>query len=384
MKYLIIASDIGLTTPGIVYETMIRELSKTIDVSVITLRVNKGISMQVSFLPTVHKSSSYAMLEYVIMMIFGKNFIDYYWLNRQKKIINSHTILEQDVIISFCSFHNYASIILGYYLSKKFNKKWLIYSVDAVPAPMNWVRSHRYFNNTRRYITKFITKCDAFFSSNEQMLKYQVSLIPDLPIVRGVLYTPTHLSYNNDTDNKEINTRCVFLYAGSIYGPRKVEALLEGFRLFLQENTAAKLVFVGIKKHTVFNSCLDLIASHHVEIYDFTPNLTEFYNKATVLIDINAYFCNDVYLSSKIVNYLTVYKPIISITGDNSPARNIFTEDPSIIHCIHSSTAICDAFKKASLNRFDYSKRAKYVEMFSPQNVIMVLNETVARILDNE
>ena len=90
----------------------------------------------------------------------------------------------------------------------------------------------------------------------------------------------------------------MFLYTGGIYGPRKKEMLIEGFRLLLRELPAAKLVFVGSGDSSFFREAQDLIDSESLVLHPFILDLYPFYKEATALIDINAYFDNDVFLSS--------------------------------------------------------------------------------------
>ena len=151
----------------------------------------------------------------------------------------------------------------------------------------------------------------------------------------------------------------------------KLESLLDGFRLLIAEYPEARLIFVGINRPELFDPYKDLIKTGNLEIYGHTRDLNAFYMKASVLIDINAYFENDVFLSSKIVNYLVIRKPIVSITGLNSPSRNIFTKDPSIIHCEHDARAVYRALKRSLEEKYtDWSQRDKYVRMFSVKNVV--------------
>lgn len=372
MKCLIIASDIGISAPGIVYETIVKELTKYMDVSLIALQYREGAKLPVSVLPHAERGFEHYKVERYFFSFFGRNLLDDFWLCRQKFQINSENIKQQDFIISFASFHHYKGILLGHYLSKKYNKKWVIYSVDAIPAPIGWVKNDRFYRNTRRFITNYISQCDAFFSSNQQMLDYQIGHIKDFKGKSGVLYTPIRTD-NAIADLEYVQgNQPVFLYTGGIYGPRKVDALIEGFRLFLKEHSLAKLVFVGLNSNNAFEKYQNLINNKSVQVYGFSNNLLQYYQEASVMIDINAYFDNDVFLSSKIVNYLPLRKPIISITGLNSPSRNIFVDDPTIIHCKHDASDIYDAMSKAiqfSKNE-DWEPRQKYINLFSVEHVI--------------
>lgn len=369
MKCLIIASDIGITAPGIVYETVTRELVKYADISVITPMKREGVDLPVTYLKTASKGYAHYRIAHTFMSVFGANLFDEYWLLRQKWAIDEDIIKQQDIVISFVSFHHYKGVMLGSYLATKYKKKWVIYSVDAIPAPIGWCEEGRFYWNTRKFISSYISHCDAFFSANEQMLRYQLEPLGTSPKLSGVLYTPIRSDLIVDfSPASDIPT---FLYTGGLYGPRKKEALLDGFRLLIKDYPKACLVFVGINRPEIFDSYKDLIATGNLKLYGYTHDLRKFYQLATILIDINAYFDNDVFLSSKIVNYLTIRKPIISITGLNSPSRNIFTEDSSFFHCRHDAHEIYLALKQSlDYECNDWRSRDKYIEMFSVESVV--------------
>lgn len=380
-KCLVIAGDIGLTAPGIVYETILHSLSKSAEVSVISPQIREGLNtLKIKILPSASPGFTHRRAENLFFSLFERNILDDIWLSRQKMKIDKNVMADQDVIISFASFHHYRSVMLGYYLSKKYNKKWIIYSVDAIPAPIGWSQDNRSYRNIRKFISGYISKCDAFLSANEQMLAYQLKPFSNLNIRTAVLYTP--IRPLTSCNNRSVSSHPVFLYTGGLYGPRKKDALLDGFRLFLEKVPQAKMVFVGSGSIDAFQAWNDLIEKGNIEIHEYTNDLSEFYQRATVLVDINAWFDNDVFLSSKIVNYLPLQRPIISITGQNSPSRNIFRDDPSILHASHCPYEICSVMKSASkIKKLDLEKRNKYIEMFEVENAIQPLIKlTIGRI----
>ncbi|MBR5824706.1 MAG: hypothetical protein IKY67_11265 [Paludibacteraceae bacterium] len=366
-KCLIIASDIGYSAPGIVYKTLITHLMNEYDITLISL--NDKVDIPVNSLPVVSSGIEHNRLEEIFFTFLGINILDYIWLKRQIKIVNEDQIENQDLIISFASFHNYRSILLGDYLAARFNKKWIIYSVDAIPAPLGWVSNKVYYNRLKCYISKYISRADAFFSSNHQMLEYQKKSFIKGNRLTGVVYTPISNVYEKIFSSDEDDL--ILLYTGGLYGPRKKEALLDGFRLLLIDYPKAKMCFVGKYKQNFFNAYEDLIASGNIEIHSYTNDLNKFYSKSTILIDVNAYFDNDVFLSSKIVNYLAIKRPILSITGENSPSRNIFINDPSIFHCKHDKVEIYNKLKLILSQEFkDWKYRDEYVSDFKVEKVV--------------
>ena len=371
MKCFIVANHMGVYAPGIVNETIVRELSKHVEITLLSICSMENISLDVKWMPSVSRGFSHIRFERILFSIFGRNFLDDIWLFRQKQHLDYQEIVSCDVVLSLISNNNLKSLLLGYYLSRKYNKKWIVYSVDAIPAPLGWESNTRFYRKLQLFINKYLSCCNAFFSSNKQMLDYQLSTLNNNEITAGVILTP--ISQYSTIEDKSEKERTTFLYTGGIYGPRKIDSLLKAFRLYLKDDNTARLLFVGTNFLQYYNDYSDLLSSGNIEVQGFTRDLAPFYKESTVLIDINAYFDNDVFLSSKIVNYLSINRPIISITGLNSPSRNIFTEDTSILHCSHDTIDIYDKLKIAATQTFDYASRKMYIDSFLPQNAIKPL-----------
>lgn len=376
---IIIANDIGFSAPGIVFETIILELSKLFALKVICPKIRDcSIFPEIEFLPCSPIARKRYRMTVLNFMLFGRDFQDAIWANQQMKKVQSDALVGADVVISLVSNEHYNSLILGNKLSLKYNKKWFIYSVDAIPAPIRWTNNRCYYNRTVTFFNKYLKQCDAFFSSNSQMLDYQLNNISGFNGYKGVIYTP--IRSNSMASNSNITQGPTILYTGNIYGPRKISAVLDGFRLLLNDYPKAKLIFVGAKRiNGKIKNHLDLVNNGNVVFHNYTSDLTIYYKTATVLLDINAYFDNDVFLSSKIINYLPFNKPIVSITGLGSPGRSIFTDDSSIIHSTHDPKDIYAAFHKAiSLKEVIKEERAKYIKMFEVQNCIKDLVSTIS------
>lgn len=381
MRILTIASDIGVTAPGIVYESFISSLLERHTVSLISSCLSEKICISKihKFIRILNEPLVHYKLEKIFFKSIGRNIlVDSYVYYIFFK--NDYSFVKNiDLIITFASCNHYISTQLGYILSKKYNKKWLVYSVDAIPAPVEWIKGDlQYYYHWKKYISFYFSQADAFLSANPKMLEYEISLFNNNAQITGVLYTPIKKIY---TIKKGQHQQVVnLLYTGSIYGPRKKEALLDGFRLFLKRQPDATLTFVGLFRPDNFHGYEDLIESRNIVLVEFTNDLQPYYDNATILIDINTYFENDVFLSSKIINYLPIERPIISITGANSPSRNLFIDDSSIIHCEHNSKEVYEAINKALASEFDYSNRKKYIDMMSIDSQIRTLYDIIKKL----
>ena len=347
MKILIITENVGRTAPGIVFERIIQGLSSSNEIDLLTSDYDPSIDLsKLSNTIISNKKSIHPRINKLFLTIFGVNPFDCFWAWKSIRKINKDKIAQYDLVFSFLSFHHFAALIAGTYFCKKHNKKLAVYSVDAIPAPIGWLNYDGYYKGLKKMTANYLGKVDAFFSSNHQMLAYQLPhFLPKKNIVTDVVYNPNYGEFKNfSKDIEEVNR---FVYTGGIYGVRKVGYLLKGFEKLLKTYPESKLVFVGTQLASLSLIELESETLEKIELAPFSQDLSQYYNMATALIDIDADIENDVFLSSKMTNYLMINRAIISETGINSPSRHLFKNIDSIMQCNHDSNQICEAMKKA-------------------------------------
>ncbi len=374
MDILIIAENIGLTAPGIVYERLISGLSKHHDIDVLTTTFNGDHKICNNiYIQEYNKLRSNRVNYHVDRLQIGLisvNIFDVLWAKKAKTKITKR----YDIIFSFISFSHYLSLVAGYEIAKN-GSKLLIYSVDAIPPPSGWLSDSFLINGTNKMLKKYFSSADAFFSSNEAMLNYQLRKFNfKWNLISGVIYTPG--------PNKEFNLpydkikNPVFLYTGGIYGPRKPSYLLNAFKKILKLYPKAKLEFIGTKIDEIHFENFTLEERNHIIFHPFTKDLRSYYERSTALIDIDADLPYDVFLSSKITNYIYVNRIIISETGLKSPSRRIFKDIPSIFQCNHNEVEIKHAMIKAIdvCKSMNYDDRENIKKMFDIKTIVDRLN----------
>lgn len=367
MKILIITANVGRTAPGIVFERLINGLSVRHEVELITADYDPSFDLSlIKKKIEIKKIELHPRLFKLFVSIFGIDPLDLIW---KRKVLNTLKKTDSDtydVVFSLISFHHYSALIAGEAIARKNSKsKFAVYSVDAIPAPIGWSNNDVYFRKVRSLMTRYIPKTDVFFSANKQMLEYQLSFIKTSPTFSSdVLLNPSSGVFKR-YETTPLNP--VFLYTGGIYQVRKVEYVLKAFERFVEQYPNAKFIFVGSQISEDFLKSMSTKAQSAIEIHPFTRDLDPYYKNATALIDIDADIENDVFLSSKIVNYLNINRPIISETGLNSPSRHLFKGIPSIIQCNHNPDELYDAMFKANsfLNKISFEDRLAAIEMFS-------------------
>lgn len=376
MKVLIICKDTTTTAPGIVYKKIIKALSEYANCDIICPSFTKQLDNCVNRLPTCTFPKIRYGLEQILYNLFGTNIVDYIWsffeLIRISKFISDR---DYDFVLSFVSTNNYAPLILGRAISSKTKRTWGIYAVDAIPSPLAWTTNPKQRKIVYHFLNKYIPKADLLLSANPSMLKYELKSFPKFKGVSSVVLTPCEELQDTliNTTHDDIVT---FLYTGNIYGARKVDSLLAGFKHFYQNNPKSRLIFVGNIPSTCLAGYEDLAEIQIIQNHSYTTDLTKFYSYADVLIDIGSVFRDDVFLSSKISNYLQYGKIIIAITEEGSPAREMMSGVESIIHCHHNEEEVYNAMKKvAGLIEHPIVDRKDLIYNFLPGTVAKQLFE---------
>lgn len=369
-KYLIVSMDMANLAAGIVFRRLVMAMSEYVDCHIICPRIDESACNSITVLTCPKYNRLPNRLETSLYNLLGYKLTDYIWSNKVYGKLKKTTRKEKyDAVLSFVYGGNDSPLILGKRIADENKLPWGIYSVDAIPAPLSWSKNEKFRCKRISFLNKFISQADAYFASNPIMLEYELSLFASFKGISGYVLTPCDFDYTPCKESKT-HTEIVFLYAGDLYGPRRVSSLLKGFELFSQSNKGSKLVFVGNNAPSHFNGFEHLLESGQVERHGFTKNIKDFYDRADVLIDLNADIENDVFLSSKVCNYLSYNKPIIAISEEGSPVRALMGGIVSIIHSHHNPEEICEALEQSSLMVGNpVSDREKLKNKFMPQEV---------------
>lgn len=381
MKILIFVDDVGITAPGIVFDKIIYGLSKFHDIVLITKEFESKFDLkEVQIVEFPGKKLQYYYFKSVYG-IFAFHPTDLVWSKRILNKIKNYGLHSFDIVISQVSNHHYSSIVAGKIAAKKYNLKHVIHSVDAIPAP-GWPENKLYLLGVKKFLKNKFKKIDALFSSNESMLNYQLTTFnPDKEIVSGVIYNPSEYNQKVLSDSpKKCNN---FVFAGKIYGKRKSLFLLAAFDKLLDEYPNSQLIFLGTWKSSKTFPDFSKRTVDKIKILPFQTDITVYYEEATALIDIDADVKEDVFLSSKMVDYLPINRIIISETGINSPSRKLFKGINSIIQCNHDSDEMYLAMKKAieTKNTMNFSDRNEVRDLFFLDNVIVNFNRLLEKLL---
>ena len=386
MRILVITTNIGRTAPGIVFERLIYGLSSLHQIDVLTADYDTSVDLSRVYNIIINKQFNiHPRIFRLLISLFGINPFDCYWALKSIRLLKSKKINPYDIAFSFISNHHFAPLIAGGKIAKKYNCKYATHFLDAIPAPPGWNDNIGYSKGVKRLMFKYLSKANALFSTNNQMLAYQLStFIPSKNLITDVIYNPS-IDRFKEFLNSECDTN-YFVYTGGIYGARKVKYLLEGFERLLELYSDSYVLFVGSYIEASLLRNLNHRTLERIKILPFTKDLDQYYSCATALIDIDADIENDVFLSSKIINYIMINRIIITETGANSPSRNLFKDIDSIIQCDHDSGQMYEAMKESIIMKgsITFENRKHVSELFSLENVVKRLNISLTRLTTKE
>lgn len=280
---------------------------------------------------------------------------------------------EYDVVLALCYYLDVWGLSVMQSIKKRTHGCKACYFVDPMPCPPWW--GVKYFTNgLTKVIGRLSANLDFFASSNPKMLEFQKQYISPYCKRFATIYTPASIAAPITNIIKEPGN-IQFLYVGSLSGLRTPQYLFEAFDNFLKKYPSAKLKFLGTSKEILRFANNSILPN--IEFIPYTRDLSTYYKEATALIDIDANVDNDIYLSSKVTNYIFVDCPIICETGKNSPSRFVFNNIKSIRHCAHNSEELYCAMEWALTYEGTYEDRSNIKQLFHPRNLEEAIRELV-------
>lgn len=114
-----------------------------------------------------------------------------------------------------------------------------------------------------------------------------------------------------------------FLYTGIFYGRRKPDTLLAAFARFRQENENSEFHFVGADPNELFSASRRLAIQGAVKVFPFSADLTSHYQNSDVLVATDAGDAEPVFLTTKLVEYLSVNRRVLLVSPAISPGAQL-------------------------------------------------------------
>lgn len=382
MKIIALTYSYGGDASGIVVRNIIQELRLKYDVHVYTVTLDGTVphseTNYINVIGYPFNIKYYTSYIGMSMRLFSDDIL----AHLLKRKINL-TFEPDDIIISFVYGIYYWGIIAGKYIKEISGCLHFCYMIDPIPSPLGWMKNNLY----RRQLIKFIRKqalyADYIALSNQAMVDYEKTILGDKHNY-SILYTPSDTK--KIIDYKSSNSTIRFLYTGSFYGARHPVNFIKAFKRLVCEGYDIYADFVGTGDILKWVPEIDSETSKRINVYPRTSNLDPFYKRASVLVDIDADLEDDIFLSSKLINYLKIKRPILCVTNINSPSYKMFHNLNSMFYSEHNPESVYAAMIRVInfKGEFDYTVRLNNLGLFdikftveSIENIVFNNGKTV-------
>ncbi|WNO08123.1 hypothetical protein [Teredinibacter sp. KSP-S5-2] len=274
----------------------------------------------------------------------------------------------------------HASWVPAYELAEKYSRPLMLHLSDPFPPPNEPQPDQEFLKG----VQKMVRRADVVTFTNQQTIPYQKKNISfdqtPTAVLPHVTRAPEVLS--------DVREEKQFYHIGAVSKFRPADPLLQGFALFLEQYPDATLNFVGASAKYLE----PLIHHYKLEgraiILPYTDNVLASMEKSSLLICLDANIDEPVFTPTKIIEYLTVNRPVLAITPPNSPVDMLVGRFPDSAVSITEYTAQAianglDVAEKLRPGMQSYQGRFAQMEGFSAQGVANTFYEIVASVLSN-
>jgi glycosyltransferase involved in cell wall biosynthesis len=394
MKILLITSKIGQTATGIVTKNIIEGLLQNgAEVHVISDGESNVFSDNVNLQTTRIKykrikSSSFFSELCLLLLKYPLNEIKFI-KKATKKAIDLHSQYTYDIVMVLSSAAGFHLLRSGLAIKHKAKLPLYIHATDPIPAPTQWYNTQSLRTALIASAKKVYKKADVISLSNKYMLEYQLKIMDIKNIPSFVVHNPS----TNDViiQNIQNDKPKIFLYVGSIYHQRQPDELLKAFEIFSKDKKV-ELWFLGNnKKLNLEKHNFNKESMSKIRLLDFQKDPSKIIEQAHVLIDFDANFKNDVFISSKLITYLNTNIPILSLTPRNSPSDNLLNDNINlgIIKMYYNENNRITAFQEAldimsPVSQSIKINREKVLKAFKKEQVGELIVTALKKIIANK
>jgi len=356
MKILVVTFSfgIGTTASGFSTSKIITELAKRgHEICIIT-----GKSSDQDYGPNVviHKCNpaplSPARFFKFVGNIIGVELNYIFWEYRARKL--GRVLIKNsmpDII------YGRSSPIAGLTVAEKFSNEFGIpfvaHFADPIPAPEEWVSNRFERKKLLNCVTPIIARADLLSFVTKEMMTYQ-EFVMGTQIADKSFISPNSISEIKNSTPPPIGEETIFLFLGSFFGNRKPDMLLKGFDLYCRDYPNSIFYFYGVNQSFVEKFILSDRVRDRLRFFPHTDKPFEALEKAHVLVDVDGLVKKQVFLSSKLLDYLSINRFILAITTNDSPSSQLIKQMPnSTILVSHDPVEIAQGMATLALKAWD-------------------------------
>jgi len=350
MKILIITNTISNSATGIVASRLIEGLSHHTKPEVILQKINHGdLNINAKEIP-LQRIVQNEFITKLCLVLFHFPLNELKWIKKVKrtaiKITNNN---RPDLIMTLVSASDYAILVAGSKISSRLKIPLYIHGTDPMPAPPHWGEKPVLRRAIMKTIHKAFKKAKYLSLSNETMLEYQLKMLGLNKTQRTfVIHNPVpdqFLTTQPVSQDKDID---IFLFLGNTYTMRKPDLLIRAFAVYAKANQKAVLKFAGSRNPDLDNYDIPINIRSRIKCETWTKKPQDIIEEASVLVDLDIQAEHDVFISSKLMQYIGTDKVILSITSPSSPSSGFLNPiRDSVVFSRHDPDQIVAAMDRA-------------------------------------
>ena len=264
---------------------------------------------------------------------------------------------------------------VGIYVKKHYQLPLIMHFTDPIPAPIGWAPNPKYRKRMIKQMKEYVQMADCLSFGNSRMINYQERIL-NMPLQERSFVSPDPAagSFVWLDSNKKNQDKVTLLFLGNIYGNRNPSLLFKA----LSSITTSSFRFI------IYGNSFPGAPSY-VEFRPRTNTIYRALQEADVLVDIDGDDEIPVFVSSKLKDYLSVNRPILSITPDNSPSRDLLMRLKTVELSSNSSDSVKESLLRiinANYTEKDYEERIPIVQSFSAQSIAQEIINQIKNVIE--
>ncbi|WP_190315820.1 hypothetical protein [Porphyrobacter sp. LM 6] len=229
---------------------------------------------------------------------------------------------------------------VGHKLSVASGVPLAIHFADPIPATPDWQKSVLARRRHLRTILPAQRHASLVTIVNERMLDYQQETTGEALLDKSLILpnpVPAPMSIGQIPHD-----RFVFSFLGSFFGSRRPDSLLTAFASLAARNPLVDLHIYGAWPSNLPKILMtDPLLNGRVVLKGWTRDVAAAIGNSSCLVDVDADSEHAVYTSNKLMDYLSVDRPILLISPPGSASRDLIAGlSRTCFNAVHNREAI--------------------------------------------
>ncbi len=374
MKILFISYEIGNTASGIISCRVANELAKQgHDIKVVAQRIRWEDVSPLLECYEVHSPLNFYSIIARILKRIGRILqlpffeLDNLWVVKSK-ITVERILSEWTPDFVYCRSTPFEPFIIGKFIKKKYGYKVLMHFTDLMPLVNEYPKKSKFISRLSEQFRHVIDSTDMFSFGTVEMKEYE-SLLLNVRFGDHFFISPDVVSDSEQRYYPSMTKETVsIIYFGYIYYSRNPIPLFEAIEELRKEGHKCDL--------TIYSS-----QANNYRQYDGVSFVGRCHDRenalknADIFVDltIEEKMGRDVYVSSKIKDYLLYNRPILSISGEQCATRELVKGLKTVVSVVNQKESIKKAIKSIIGRTFgyeEYGERLPIIEQFTPTTIV--------------